>query len=488
MWCAGNVELPNVESAAPKSAIFYRADTTQIASVGTPYYMSPEQVRGEALDARADLYSLGATLYRVLTGEPPFDAPSPMSVLAKHLTDDVVPPRRRTPTLPLEADRIVLRAMQKARDARYGSAAEIAADLERALGAGGPAVSAATVSLRPSRAEVVIAEQVVSDEVVSGRAPTVPTIVEPGSGVDLARLRRADVDEYEWSFRRRRLLWRVLLPIAIVAVGGFTALALWRGLTPRPDIVEREPNNTPSDSNLLASGAPVRGGIGAPISEREGDVDYYRIPAGRGARQVRARLEGIPGVDLVLELFDATGRRVAKIDARGRGLGEWLQPTSIGPAEAYLAVRELWTEGTKPTANAPDPYTLTATWGAPEPGWEVEPNDWPGAATPLAGGARGYLGSAEDRDWYAVTVGKKGQLTGSVEVPAGIDVVVFLDELGKKIVDKRSAGESESFAVEVEPGRAVLIGVARKLSPGKDAKALALPGLSDPYEIRVEAP
>ena len=58
--------------------------------IGTPYYMAPEQVRGEPLDARADLYSVGATLYRVLTGAPPFDALSPMSVLAKHLTDELV--------------------------------------------------------------------------------------------------------------------------------------------------------------------------------------------------------------------------------------------------------------------------------------------------------------------------------------------------------------------------------------------------------------
>jgi serine/threonine-protein kinase len=106
--------------------------------LGTPYYMAPEQVRGEALDPRADIYSLGATLYRVLTGAPPFQAPSPMSVLAKHLTDEVVPPRSRAPEreLPPEADRIVLRAMAKALQDRYPSAAEVQRDLESALGAG----------------------------------------------------------------------------------------------------------------------------------------------------------------------------------------------------------------------------------------------------------------------------------------------------------------------------------------------------------------
>ncbi|HEY6476552.1 MAG TPA: serine/threonine-protein kinase, partial [Polyangia bacterium] len=103
--------------------------------IGTPYYMAPEQVRGEPLDARADLYSVGATLYRVLTGVPPFDAPSPMSVLAKHLTDEVIPPRTRAPdrALPPEADRIVLRAMAKAPADRNSSALEMREDLERAL-------------------------------------------------------------------------------------------------------------------------------------------------------------------------------------------------------------------------------------------------------------------------------------------------------------------------------------------------------------------
>jgi len=103
--------------------------------IGTPYYMAPEQVRGEDLDARADIYSLGATLYRVLTGVPPFDAPSPVSVLAKHITDEPVPPRDRAPeqSLPPEADRIVLRAMAKNVDDRYATAADVQQDLERAL-------------------------------------------------------------------------------------------------------------------------------------------------------------------------------------------------------------------------------------------------------------------------------------------------------------------------------------------------------------------
>jgi serine/threonine protein kinase len=451
--------------------------------LGTPYYMAPEQVRGEEIDTRVDVYSLGATLYRVLTGEPPFEAPSPMTVLSKHLTEEVVPPRDRFPAgaLPPEADAIVLRAMAKSLADRYASAAEVQADLERALATPGADLRAApTIALRPSRASE--GPDGPSDRVSVPAADSDTS----GSGEELERLRRADVDDYEWSLRRKRRLMRVFYPLVLLAVVG-SGLFYLRRSRERVDGLEHEPNNTPGYATLLAP-APVRGRIGAPISEREGDVDYYRVPAGKGSRAVQARLEGVPGIDLVLELFDAQGRRLAKSDEHGRGQGEWLQPTAIGPSEAYLAVRELWIDGTSPTANAIDPYTLTAVWGPPQATWELEPNDWPAAATPMTAGSRmrGYLGGAEDRDWYVISVDHKTALTGKLEAPAGVDVIVFRDEDGKKVVTKRGAGEDEQFTIEAEPGKPALVGIARKLPKG-DPKEQALPGLQDPYELAIEA-
>jgi serine/threonine-protein kinase len=487
--------------------------------IGTPYYMAPEQVRGEDLDARADIYSLGATLYRVLTGEPPFDAPSPMSVLSKHLTDDVVPPRDRAPmrALPVDADRIVLRAMAKSADDRYASAAEVQQDLERALASvgGGEPTSAATVALRRQSQVVRAAGEAptlafgaaalrASTAAASAPAPAAPapapaataaarsqeisdaaSISDEDGAID--RLRRADVDDYEWSLRRQRLLRRLVLPVVGLLVAGAAAFALVKRPWERPDGLEHEPNNTPGYANLLPQGA-VRGTIGAPINDREGDVDYFRVPAGKGPRTLHARLEGIPGVDLVLELFDAQGRRIAKSDARGRGVGEWLQPTAIGPTEAYLAVREVWIDGTPPTANALDPYTLTARWGPPQADWELEPNDWPAAATPLSasGRVRGYLGSAEDRDWFSITPTKTGLVMGTIDAPAGVDIIVFRDEDAKKVVNRRGAGDDEQFAVEGEAGKPLFIGIARKLDAKdgkKDPKEQALQGLEDPYEL-----
>jgi hypothetical protein len=174
---------------------------------------------------------------------------------------------------------------------------------------------------------------------------------------------------------------------------------------------------------------------------------------------------------------------VAKSDARGRGQGEWLQPTSLSVGESYVAVREVWIEGTPPTANAADPYTLSVRWGSPQPASENEPNDSPSQATVLAapGRSRGYLGSAEDKDWFSITSAKKSKAEVVVEPPAGVDVVLFLDETGKRTVDRHGVGEAESVKLEV-PG---VVGVGRKLTAGKDPRQQPLEALDDSYEVKV---
>ena len=143
------------------------------------------------------------------------------------------------------------------------------------------------------------------------------------------------------------------------------------------------------------------------------------MPVGKGARTVEVRLDGVPGLDLVLELYDSQGRPIAKGDAHGRGGGEWLQPTSIGPTEAFVAVRELWVSGQKPTEDPNEAYELVATWGAPAVGWEIEPNDWEQSATPNAPGTsmRGYLGRPDDKDWFTVMPGDGGDAARTSRCP-----------------------------------------------------------------------
>jgi tetratricopeptide (TPR) repeat protein/predicted Ser/Thr protein kinase len=101
--------------------------------VGTPAYMSPEQAQGLPTDARSDVYSLGATLYELVTGRPPIGGTDPLEVIEAVRTRDPEPPRKVAPDLSKNVEAIILGAMERARDERYPSAAKLADDIDRYL-------------------------------------------------------------------------------------------------------------------------------------------------------------------------------------------------------------------------------------------------------------------------------------------------------------------------------------------------------------------
>ncbi len=105
--------------------------TQTAAVIGTAQYLSPEQARGDAVDARSDVYSLGCVLYEILTGDPPFVGDSPVSVAVQHVSEDPVPPSQRHPGVSADLDAVVLKALAKNPDNRYQTAAEMRADLVR---------------------------------------------------------------------------------------------------------------------------------------------------------------------------------------------------------------------------------------------------------------------------------------------------------------------------------------------------------------------
>jgi serine/threonine-protein kinase len=107
-------------------------NVTQTAAViGTAQYLSPEQARGEKVDARSDVYSLGCVLYEMLTGEPPFVGDSPVAVAYQHVREDPVPPSAKHSGISPELDAVVLKALAKNPDNRYQTAAEMRTDLVR---------------------------------------------------------------------------------------------------------------------------------------------------------------------------------------------------------------------------------------------------------------------------------------------------------------------------------------------------------------------
>ena len=205
-------------------------------AMGTPNYISPEQVRGEAgLDGRTDVYSLGATLYHLLTGQPPYKGGTPAEVMAKHLTQPVPDARSANPQVSPAAAAIISKAMAKVPQARYPTARAFANDVALVLDAKTPAAAAAA----------------------AGQTAMARTRVVPG-----LRRRRA----------RRASPWPYVAALVALLV---IALITWLALTSKPDT---EAGTTPGESKASEPTGQAKGDAGQvgqkdPSARKKADSD-----------------------------------------------------------------------------------------------------------------------------------------------------------------------------------------------------------------------
>lgn len=124
-------------------------------TVGSLFYMSPEQINGQPVDARSDLYSLGVSLYQMVTGRKPFDGTSDFSIMAAHMQQQAIPPIQLDPSMPPMLNDVILRAIAKDVNNRFQSAAEFHAGLEgvlREIQSGGQPAAAAMPTPQPQPA------------------------------------------------------------------------------------------------------------------------------------------------------------------------------------------------------------------------------------------------------------------------------------------------------------------------------------------------
>lgn len=153
--------------------------TSTGAVVGTARYMSPEIIRGEVADHRADIYSLGVTLFEMISGRPPFMAESAMTLMMMHLNDPVPNVRSFRSDIPPELVRILEKCLAKDRNDRYQSATEFSSDLKRALTTSTQESSVTSPDLRKASGMATTVEPTPTGASNMGSTPAGATFVEP---------------------------------------------------------------------------------------------------------------------------------------------------------------------------------------------------------------------------------------------------------------------------------------------------------------------
>ena len=198
------------------------------AVVGTAQYLSPEQARGELVDARSDLYSTGCLLYELLTGQPPFTGDSAVAIAYQHVREIPKPPSALAADVPESLDRVVLKALAKARDDRYQDAAHMRTELLAA--ARGMAVSAPATETWQSTTAMP------SATAPSPAPPAPPISTQPSAPEQTAEDKRP---------RRRWWVWMLIILLLILA--GIVIGMLASGLPG-----SKRPSETPSPTATAA--------------------------------------------------------------------------------------------------------------------------------------------------------------------------------------------------------------------------------------------
>jgi len=285
-------------------------------TMGTVRYMSPEQVRGKPVDERTDIYSLGASLYEALVGETPFDGETHFEIMTKHLHDPPKPPSAHGIDLPAEVDAVVLRALAKNPDERFGSATEMREALEACVAAAEPGEGR-------------------SPPLVAGSLGDVGSEVKVGA--------------------RRRSWWIALAVVVAVASLGVVAALVLGGPAPRSGVVP-----APADAQATETTPDWPQPFQLPDLAFEVDQTYEGD---------RLRILAVGPVDpehLRSVVVSARARFAAFLRERGSSVAVVEQPMTLEVVPRQLLCDDrIYREPQKPDARAPQTCRNDLAWYRP---------------------------------------------------------------------------------------------------------------------------
>ena len=369
--------------------------TSRGAIVGTPYYMSPEQIRGDDVGPESDVYSLGALTYACLTGTVVFDAQTPMGVLTKHLTELPESPSRRFPDLkiPSSVSQIVLATLEKDSKKRMPSVDALQKSMVHELEEGG----------KQSDVE---------------RLLDFSHLRQAG---DAEAATRDEVERYEHKLKQRgRALWAIA-GVALVVVAALGVRTFQR-LTAPPVFNgdELEPNDAASEATRVPFPFTAKGIVGKRLDKSRSDRDFYRFRVPSSEQPVSFEVSSVPGLAWCGLLYSHSSE-----DPLGRycpGVAEhrlYVDALRLPAGEYVLGLmqdREAYSKDPPPPTVESISETYRVNVGrssaASAGAIEIEPNDFARDATLVAPGEKraGQLAWMRDVDFFCSSADTKVRL------------------------------------------------------------------------------
>ena len=324
-----------------------KALTSSGTLIGTPEYMSPEQARGDVLDARSDIYSVGIILYQLLVGRVPFSAENALGVVLKQVTDEPVLPSlvRRGVNARLEA--ICMRALKKSREERYQTAKEMRRDLRTLFGSSASAVGesgAHVPAVAPlemdgaSAVTVVYTDSATSPTQVAGSLPASSSGAASGKDFAPKQTQTSDGTEVTVPLRSGHRYLGAILAVGAVSIL-LGAVAVFALRTPDSHA------STPPIASVSASESAAADAPPAPAAEEPSTTPLALASGSPSASAHRATPKTGPPVvsakAVSAKAPPATGTTAGALTAPAPAATVTTAPNDFNPASAYVALGTL---------------------------------------------------------------------------------------------------------------------------------------------------